>query len=118
MGAWILDRPPWLPKFLRHRPISQSVVEKICHYGQKVFSKIEFLVKPRLEFFIDLKLVRLMIALVIIAAALFLALPLPPGTNFLPSLIIFMLSLSILERDGHHYVHLLLPSLLLHSGCW
>jgi hypothetical protein len=100
MGAWILDRPPWLPKFLRHRPVSHSVVTKICGYGQRIFSKIEFLVRPRLEFFIDLKFVRLIIALVIIAAALFLALPLPPGTNFLPSLIIFLLSLSILERDG------------------
>jgi len=100
MVAWILDRPPWLPKFLRHRPISQSAVTKICKYGQLFFSKIEFLVKPRLEFFMDLKMVRLVIGLMIFSAAVFLALPLPPGTNFLPSLIIFCLSLGILERDG------------------
>lgn len=114
MGAWILDRPPWLPKFLRHRPMSQGAVERICRYGQKVFSKIEFLIRPRLEFFIDLKFVRFVIALIIIAAALFLALPLPPGTNFLPSLIIFLLSLSILERDG--LIALLGVSLFLFSA--
>lgn len=100
MIAWILDRPPWLPKFLRHRPIPQTAVMKICKYGQRFFSKIEFLVKPRLEFFMDLKIIRAMIGLMIFLAAIFLALPLPPGTNFLPSLVIFFLSLSILERDG------------------
>lgn len=31
----------------------------------------------------------------------FLALPLPPGTNFLPGLTTFLLSLGILEEDGY-----------------
>jgi hypothetical protein len=100
VGAWILERPAWLPKFLRNRAISPGAVRMICHYGQKMFSKIEFLVKPRLEFIFDFRLIRLILGFAIFSSALFLALPLPPGTNFPPSSIIFILSLSILERDG------------------
>ncbi|MCC7459715.1 MAG: exopolysaccharide biosynthesis protein [Proteobacteria bacterium] len=100
IGAWILDLPPWLPGALRNRSIPPKLVRKVCEYGGKLFSKIEFLFKPRMEFFFDYKLFRLLLGMIIFLAAVFLALPLPPGTNFPPSAIIFVLSLSILERDG------------------
>lgn len=100
MGAWILDLPPWLPKFLRNKPISPGMVRRICHYGQKLFSKLEFIVRPRLEFLFDTAVIRFLLGLIIFLSAVFLALPLPPGTNFPPSLVMFILSMSIIERDG------------------
>ena len=64
-----------------------------------ILSKAEYLVRPRFEKIVDHQAVHFICGLIIMISSLFLALPLPPGFNFPPALVCFILSLGLLEKD-------------------
>ncbi|MBY0316413.1 MAG: exopolysaccharide biosynthesis protein [Bdellovibrionales bacterium] len=98
--AWIFSSEPWIPEKFKSAHLPQTLIQKAPILGRKIFARVEFLIRPRFIFMLDWWIFRVIIATAIITAALFLALPLPPGTNFPPALIIFALAFSIIERDG------------------
>lgn len=98
--AWMFAVEPWIPNGLRTTPLPEALIRKAPLIGRKIFTRLEYLIRPRLVFMVEWIFFRLLISLAIIIAALFLALPLPPGTNFPPAILIFILAFSIIERDG------------------
>ncbi len=98
--AWVVGAPPWIPQRFRKAQVPKVLVDRAPSLGRKIFARVEFLIRPRYLFMMDWILLRTSMATVMMLAALFLALPLPPGTNFPPALIIFSMAWSIIERDG------------------
>ena len=43
---------PWLPAFILNRRISYTVLEKMVHFGCKIYEKVEKVIRPRLAFFL------------------------------------------------------------------
>ena len=94
---------PWLPAFILNRRISYSVLEKMVHFGCKVYGKIEKVIRPRLAFFLVGPGMGMLVGLAIAFSGIFLSLPIPPPfplTNTIPGFAIILLSLGIMERDG------------------
>jgi hypothetical protein len=90
----------WVPKFLLKRKISGSLLAKCFVTAERFFKFAEKFVRPRGHFLIlHPGLVRLNGG-ILAACGFFLALPLPPGTNFFPALTCVFLSIGILEKDG------------------
>ena len=89
----------WLP---------DGMEQKVCNYSdfkktQKLIFKLVYFIekfsKPRLLFFVDSPLFPKFIGIIIFICGLSMALPIP-GTNTLPAGGIFLLSFSLLEKDG------------------
>jgi hypothetical protein len=94
---------PWLPAFILNRRISYSVLEKMVHFGCKIYDKVEKVVRPRLEFFLAGPGMGMLTGLAIALSGVFLSLPIPPPfplTNTIPGFAIIFLSLGLMERDG------------------
>lgn len=90
----------WFPKFLLKRKISGSLLAKCFVTAERFFKFTEKFVRPRGHFLITHPgLIRLNGG-ILAACGFFLALPLPPGTNFLPALTAVFISIGILEKDG------------------
>lgn len=99
--AIAVNQKPWLPRRLARLTIPALTVEKIAVNLSRLFRKIEFLTKPRLSFLAVQTPFRFVNGVFIFLAGVFLALPLPiPFTNWLPAVLIFLLSLSHAEEDG------------------
>jgi hypothetical protein len=95
--------PPWLPRRLRAVALPPRFFAKVLHAGSKVVGWIERQLRPRFSWLSDASWKLALHALVIAAAAALLLLPLPPVpplTNTLPALVIVVLTMSMLERDG------------------
>jgi hypothetical protein len=92
--------PPWVPERFRSKEISEKMANHIFTKGIATMKKVEVLTKPRIAFFSVNPWVRYFNGFVIVAMALVLALPLPPGTNFPPALAIVLMALGHLEEDG------------------
>lgn len=91
---------PWLPQSWLDRPLPHATMEKICHSAQKVLLKTEHWIKPRFIWFHSMRMIQLFNGVAITVCALLLALPLPPGTNFPPSIAIICVAVGALETDG------------------
>lgn len=91
----------WFPHLLSKRKISVYALKKMLRVAHRWALRLERLVRPRGEmlhkhpFFLKVN------GLILMMSGLFLALPLPPGTNFLPALTSFLISLGILEEDSY-----------------
>lgn len=90
----------WVPKFLYKREISGSLLNKSFYKIEKLLKFLEKFVKPRGKFLNIHPKLQLLNGAVLGLAGFFLALPLPPGTNFLPGWTALIMSLGILEEDG------------------
>ncbi len=99
-SAWALGHPVRLPRKMAQVRLPKFFLERLPLYSDKLFYRVEVWIKPRSPWLFDHAIFRWLLAGIIILAGLFLALPLPPGTNFPPGIVIFVLSLSILERDA------------------
>jgi hypothetical protein len=95
----VLGRGPWIPGFLSQKPLPQSVFQKVFQIAGKVFARIEPWIKPRWEWAMN-PLARISAYSIIAACGLVLALPLPPGTNAPPALLVVLFSIALLEDDG------------------
>ena len=97
--SWLRRKEIWLPEKWKTYMLSGKIFGKIFSYGERYTLKIEHLFKPRGKRFFQLSVVRLFLFFLIFVSAFFLALPLPPGTNFPPALAMAILALSILFED-------------------
>jgi hypothetical protein len=95
-----LNRKPWLPEFLLKRKMPRYTFKKILSYAFTWVVKIERLVRPRGQFIQSHPFFQRVSGAVMVVSGFLLMLPLPPGTNFLPGLTTFLMSLGILEKDG------------------
>lgn len=88
----------WLPEKLNKKRFSAKRIKTIVGKIVPIFVWLEKFLRPRLDFMFSAKGMRL-IGGVIALLALIMALPIPGG-NFVPGLLICLLSLSVLQRDG------------------
>lgn len=97
--ALVLNRPPWLPRRIRRRKVKLHVMANILKRVTPYLKKLEKVLRPRGWFSHYIHFFRIGHGLLFIAAGLFLALPLPPGGNFPPALVVAFLSLGMIEED-------------------
>jgi hypothetical protein len=90
----------WFPAFVKHRKISARTLEKSLKIAERWSIKLERIVRPRGRFSSDRPFWVRVNGIVLCFCGFFLALPLPPGTNFFPALNAVFLSLGILEEDA------------------
>lgn len=98
--SWAFEKSPWLPQAIKKRRIQHETLLKMLQKGESLTRRLEFIVHPRMTYLFSFRLLRLIVALVLMFCGLFLALPLPPGTNFPPAFVMLFLSLAIIERDS------------------
>lgn len=96
--AIMFDRPPWIPSRLRRRRIKLESFGRALAKINPYLNRIEKVLRPR-GWFSWLPCLRFSNGLVFVIAGFVLALPLPPGTNLPPALVIVFLSLGIIEED-------------------
>jgi hypothetical protein len=99
MFSWMLQKKAWVPGILASKELPLIVVDKVPEFVLKALKHLWF-VRPRLTVLFDSFLCRCFLGLITIFAALILALPLPPGTNFPPALVIALMALAMVTRDG------------------
>jgi hypothetical protein len=96
-----LGRKPWWPEWLLQKQIPAKFFPTLLRATSRVIGVIEYLVKPRLQFFHDAMLFQRFAGGLITLSGVFLLLPLPvPFSNFFPALTIVLLASGALERDG------------------
>ncbi len=95
----LFERPPWVPGWVAKAPIPSSVLVKILRRAARICYKFERRTGPRFSIMTTFMLRKASLLLIIICGGL-LALPLPPGTNFLPGLTIVLLAVGKLRADG------------------
>lgn len=98
-----LGLPPWLPSKLRAVTLPPKFFPKVLEAGSKIVGWIERQLRPRWTWLSDAPWKLRLHTLTVCAAACVLLLPLPPFpplTNTLPALVVVVLTMSILERDG------------------
>ncbi|MGE0153600.1 MAG: exopolysaccharide biosynthesis protein [Reyranellaceae bacterium] len=96
-----LDRP-WLPPGIARRELPQRRVRVAWRKVLPAFVRVEKYVRPR-HLALTSQFAERLLALVILALAIVLALPIPAG-NLLPAWAIALLSLGLMERDGRFVV--------------
>jgi len=101
LNGWRIarQRPLWLPRFLLVKPISSAKLSHNLRRPVHFLKKVEKWIRPRGVIFQNHPAFEALNGWVLAASGFFLLLPLPPGTNFLPGLAVFFLSLGILEQD-------------------
>jgi hypothetical protein len=96
----MLRIPPWVPKRFKRLTIKKDLLHSCSDTAEKIFLRIEHLIKPRLLFMHRSIFHRITGALILLNGIL-MALPLPiPGTNSLPAWTLLILGLSEIEEDG------------------
>ena len=92
------QRRLYLPDTIRSKEISPKIISGALAQSVPTLRKVEKYLRPRLLLFTS-NMFQRVIAIVILALAGILALPIPGG-NFLPSFTISLLALAMIERDG------------------
>jgi len=96
-----LGQRPWLPKRLLEKPLPPGFFGKVLQFAGRVLRVLERLLRPRLSWLAEAPLFVRLHALVMLAGALVLLLPLPvPFTNAFPAWMIVLIAGGLLERDG------------------
>lgn len=97
---WAIDRPPWLPKRLANKVIDPILINKISLAAERVMLRLEHWVRPRHHALFRKRWLRVLSGVLIFVFGLMMSLPLPiPFSNFLPAVVIFLISLACLEED-------------------
>lgn len=97
--SWFRSKDIWLPQKWRNYLLPVKMFKKVFEYGEIISVKFEHLFKARGEKLFRLEVVRFILFFLILVSAIFLALPLPPGTNLPPALAMAILALAILFED-------------------
>lgn len=87
------------PKRLTHIKLPKTIIHKILTTLHIILTKTEYIFKPRLPNIAGHVAVQFLAGFLILISSACLALPLPPGTNFPPALVCFILSYGLLEKD-------------------
>ncbi len=99
-GQMLVGRQvPWLPDRFRSRSVRYKLLAFSLDKGAGLLRLVEFLVRPRLSGLARNRAFLAAIAVIIIAMACSMTLPIPL-TNTAPSFVIFVLAAGILEEDG------------------
>ena len=101
VGLHLLFRRPhvWLPGFLARRGPHRELIIRFEKRFDPWLKKLERWVKPRWEGFIDHPVASIYTGLLLVLLGLLLALPIP-FTNVVFALLLLLISLALLERDG------------------
>lgn len=95
----VLGRPrPVLPQRARKRSISPEMANRMLRAGVVFFRKIEWFVKPRLQW-AGRTQGRVFMGVLVILMATLMLIPIP-FTNSFPALVIFLIGIGITEEDG------------------
>lgn len=95
----LLGRNITVPHGLMDRALPRELLASVLRRCAKASYVVERLTSPRLAILNSLVLRKAYLIFILLSGAL-LALPLPPGTNFLPGLSIVLLALGKLRGDG------------------
>lgn len=95
----MVGRKPWLPRQLLDTALPVKFFPMLLGSARRILRGFELLLRPR-AFWITSHPLPQLHAMLIFVAALVLLLPLPPGTNFPPALVIVIMAGGLLERDG------------------
>jgi hypothetical protein len=111
-----------LPEFVRSKVLQPQNVQKMARGGQKIFSKLERLFRPRCLALTAPPWTQIA-GLSLILCGIALALPLPPVilfSNSLPAIAVIFICLGLLERDGLFVVggHLFAVGTWVYFGFW
>lgn len=100
-----LGQRPWLPKSIQRRQLPAGFIPRLLDLAEKIILRLERILKPCWLVLTDHALIRQLHAIVMIAGAIILLLPLPiPFSNGLPAWSILLLACGLLERDGRAVV--------------
>ena len=95
----VLGQRPWLPQRLLDTTLPPKFFPLLLGSARRIIRVFEVLLRPRL-LWITMPPLPQLHAFLIFVAALVLLLPLPPGTNFPPAVVIVVMAGGLLERDG------------------
>lgn len=96
-----LGQRPWLPKGIQRRVIPGGLLPRVIDTAARVIRTMESFLRPRGLVLTESAVLRQLHAVVILAAAAILLLPLPvPFSNGLPAWAILLMAGGLLERDG------------------
>lgn len=95
----MVGQRPWLPRRLLDMQLPPKFFPTLLGSARRILRAFELLLRPRMQWLTAAPLPQLH-ALIIFVAAILLLLPLPPGTNFPPALVIVVMAGGLLERDG------------------
>jgi len=96
-----LGQRPWLPKRIQRAKLPPGFFGKILNVTKRLLRFLESILCPRLPAVTSRPWLNQLHAIVILAAAAILLLPLPiPLSNLLPAWAIFLIASGLLERDG------------------
>ena len=97
----VLGQRPWLPKSIQRRQLPAGFIPRLLGLATKIIGWLERVLRPRWLVLTEHALIRQLHALVMVAAAGILLLPLPiPFSNGLPAWSILLVASGLLERDG------------------
>jgi hypothetical protein len=100
-----LGQRPWWPAWALNKQLPAKFFPRFLVATSRVISVIEYLVKPRLEFFHDWVLFQRIAGILIALSGALLLLPVPvPLSNFFPALTVALLASGALERDGFFFL--------------
>lgn len=88
----------WLPRWFIHTRLRADWCQRAARLGGRFLPALEHLVKPRMRWSECLPCASLL-GLVVILLGLLMVLPVP-GTNTPPAIILFVLSVALIENDG------------------
>lgn len=96
-----LGQRPWLPARLLAKPLPPGFFGNVLRFSAKVLRFLEKLLRPRLAWLAEVRVLVRIHALLMLLAGLVLLLPLPvPFTNAFPAWLILLIAGGLLERDG------------------
>ncbi len=88
----------WLPKAIAQRTIHHDTIIKVVHRALPYLIKIERFLKPRWRFMTS-RYMEMVHGSLILCLSLLLMLPIP-FSNFILSMLIILVSLGLIEKDG------------------
>lgn len=92
-------RKPWLPKFLATRGPHRHVLIRFDKWFSPWLARLEKIIRPRLTFMLDHRLISMLTGLMLVLLGVLLALPIPL-TNGMFGAVLLLYALALLERDG------------------
>lgn len=102
IGIWMmLGLKPWLPQKFCKLEVPEKLATSCLSTAEKIFKKIETILKPRYAWMIQSKFFHAVSGALIMVNGFLLALPLPiPFSNSAPAWSILIISLALVEEDG------------------
>lgn len=95
------NKEPWFPRRFRQMTIPPETLQRVTRWGNILEQNLHHFIKPRWEFLLKARFFRWLNLFMLILVSLILTLPLPiPFSNLLPGVLIVLMALAQLERDG------------------